>query len=261
MLAHSLSPSPIEERSRHCWLPARCETTSEDDDRVTARANLARSGPQVANLTAARDPGVDGISNTVHPRSALMWTRPLAPSRRTEAGCWFSATRSPAEVRPPAGCTAAELLPPPIVRTRAREKEEPRGHGGASAGSQKRRPDGGGAGQPTSRRCRSRCLRTAAVRRDRCLGRPTTTSLRHRLRRHALDPFRRTRSSSPSTTAAPPSRSLSIGGHLPSILSTAAASFGLPAWHHQLPCLPSDQGRRPSPWACEPCPRIWTARA
>ena len=54
-------------------LPARCQTIEDDDGRTEspARANLSRSGPQVADPTVGRDPGVDGISNTVHPRSSF----------------------------------------------------------------------------------------------------------------------------------------------------------------------------------------------
>ena len=135
-----------------------------------------------------------------------------------------------------ARAVAAEVRPPPDARpprcclhqlsghTRARRKSR-MGMAELQRAARKRRPDLGGAGQPTSRRRRSRRLGAGALRRDRCLGRPTP-SLRHRLRRHDLNPFRQTTGSSPSTTAAPPSRSSSIGRHLPSSLSTAAAPFG-----------------------------------
>ena len=135
-----------------------------------------------------------------------------------------------------ARAVAAEVRPPPDARpprcclhqlsghTRARRKSR-MGMAELQRAARKRRPDIGGAGQPTSRRRRSRRLGAAALRRARCLGRPTP-SLRHRLRRHDLNPFRQTTGSSPSTTAAPPSRSSSIGGHLPSSLLTAAAPFG-----------------------------------
>ncbi|KAG2567510.1 hypothetical protein PVAP13_7NG327644 [Panicum virgatum] len=135
-----------------------------------------------------------------------------------------------------ARAVAAEVRPPPDARPprcclhqssghkRARRKSR-MGMAELQRAARKRRPDLGGAGQPTSRRRRSRRLGAAALRRDRCLGRPTP-SLRHRLRRHDLNPFRQTTGSSPSTTAAPPSRSSSIGEHLPSSLSTAAAPFG-----------------------------------
>ena len=156
-----------------------------------------------------------------------------------------------------ARAVAAEVRPPPDARpprcclhqlsghTRARRKSRI-GMAELQRAARKRRPDLGGAGQPTSRRRRSRRLGAAALRRARCLGRPTP-SLRHRLRRHDLNPFRQTTGSSPSTTVAPPSRSSSIGGHLPSSLSTAAAPFGgLPVsvWlHTQLGQMTKDDDR------------------
>jgi len=101
-------------------------------------------------------------------------------------------------------------------------------------------------GQTDSRR-RLRRLGTATLRRDR-LGSHTAeasatpllgkidaacSAIRHRLQRHALDPFRTTEKLKLEHRRR---AVVEVVTHFASSLSTAAAPFnGLPAWHHRAP--------------------------
>ena len=58
------APSKASPSSRACL-------TTDEDDKVGTSAIHGRSGPHVADPTAVRDLGVDGISFTVHPLSGF----------------------------------------------------------------------------------------------------------------------------------------------------------------------------------------------